>query len=726
MKSIETKNRISSIYPSPNPNSPSAEEVLKQELQLEIKRVEKQLEEEFFINQIPSVSSEKSFLSESKKLKIILNKLMCENKVKQAKIENLKSLVWVRKNELENPGAAFQLSETSEKVQKLKEKGEETEKEIKKQAGEQEILLEMKNKASTELIILKEKMEKELVTMEKLQNQHSKKQISSYLIKLQNSSAQQALSETKKSILRSQESFEDGLTMLQRTKQEQENEIKKCIEKISRANIKSRENLTMMSRIQQTLEEYSIHTLDKSSQIHKSHLKLLEIREQLGVIQAHCSDHPTFSEPLGKKDIEFIIRSYSTLKFQEHSLSLKFQNLTEEQQEKQKKCDLIRAELKKIKKDEELENKSQKTHKMTFNEIKSLLDDQKIIDKIQQFEVTQKWLLRVYLKMLSLAGFINKNLETISLYSKFHTRDHSLVLALDEIKSLLKSPKNNKAGLLIKRKLTKGFEKKKTFKTEPDYIEETQNMKLNLRKIKDSLKKFGDRLSEKQKFGGEKLKFDLIDISECAVLINHDFLSCFFIEAQDFESILNDSMTDPFKLVTEVHKSGVHAYTIRFQSLSRVLTEVFNWIKTKNTELKKEIFEKNSPEILDMIEKSVNSKVQFSGPAKLIYENFKKFEAGQNKKRLSEESNSHGFSIKSNSEQQSAKSRTELPTADKTSRAHQSFNFNFALVQHLTEKKMLDNKKKSFSSRNLGIEKRVSTCSPSYNSIANSLRSSFK
>lgn len=721
MKNIETKNRISSIYPSPNPNSPTAEDVFKQELQMEIKRVEKQLDEEFFFDQIPSVPDEKSHFAETKKLKMTLNKLVCDNKVKMGKLENLKNLASARKRELEHPLAVFQLSEALEKVQILKEKVESTEKEIKKQAGEQEILLEMKNKAANEIIIFKERLLKELNSMEKLQNETSKKQIFTYLVKLQNSSAQQTLLESKKSFLRSQESFEEGFSLLQRTKHEQEVEIKNCVEKISKANIKSRENLMKMSKIQQSLEEYSIQTFDKSSRIHKSHLKIMEIRQQLDLIQVYCSDCPKFSEPLSKRDIEFIIKAYSTLKFQEHSLSLKFENLTEEQQDKQKKCDVIHAELKKIKEDEELENKLGKTHNLTFNEIKSLLDDQKIIEKTQTFELTQRWLLKAYLKMLSLAGFITNNLETISLYSKFHIREHSLLLALDEIKSLLKSPKSSSTGLLLKRKLTKGIEKKKTFKTELDSLEDVQTAKLNLRRIKDFLRKFVDLLVDKQKFGGEKISFDLVDLNECAVMISHDALLCFFIEIQDFDSKLLEEMSNSFRLVTGVHKAGTQMYLKRFQTLNRALNEIILWVRGKGNELKKEFGDKSD---FSLIEKMEN-KVPFKGLIKYLLENSEKFEA-KRKKRVSEESISHGFSVKSNSEQQSVKSRTDLPTADKTSREHQSFNFNLACVHSLSDKKSFENRMKSYSVRNLGIEKRVSTCSPSYNSIGISLRSSFR
>ena len=102
MKNVEGKNRISSIYPSPRPITPSAEDLEKQELEYEMRKVEKELTEEFSIEQNTYTNPSSLFQSETKKLKIMLNKLTCSNKVKSDKLESLKNLFTLNQKEMQN------------------------------------------------------------------------------------------------------------------------------------------------------------------------------------------------------------------------------------------------------------------------------------------------------------------------------------------------------------------------------------------------------------------------------------------------------------------------------------------------------------------------------------------------------------------------------------------------------------------------------------------------
>ena len=729
MKNVEGKNRISSIYPSPRPITPSAEDLQKQELEYEMRKVEKELSEEFTIEQNTYTNTSSLFQSETKKLKIMLNKLACSNKVKSDKLESLKNLFTLNQKEMQNPSSTSKLIESIDKLETLRNKFDETEDENKKQLNENEMLIEMKNKETKEILSLKEKLNKALKSMEKISNLNEQKKIFSYLIKLQNSSAQQTLQESKKFLQKTQENFAEEFSAMHKKKIEHDKDIKKCIEKISRANIRSRETKTAISRIQMSLEEQSILTLDNNIQIRKSKSKLMEIRSLLALLQKHCNDCPKFSEPLTKLDIEFIVSSYSKLRFQEHSLSLKFGNLTEEQIDKQRKCDHMIEELKKIKEDEEIDSKYPKNHRYTFNELKSLLDDQKILETKQVLEQSQKVILRVYLKILNIGNFISKNLTTIGLNSKYHSNDNSVLIALDEIRSLQRSPKSTQSsGFLIKRKQTKPLEKKKTYKTDLEPNEDYQNNRLNPKKIKDFLKKFIDKKADKAKFGAENFDLNLIDLDQCCNLISRDLLACFFIDINDLDSKSMDNINDSKSLIREINIIGINTFKSKFCSLVNSLSEVTIWIKGKTSSLKTEIIEfciDRGIETTEFSEKGQN-KNSFKTLMKYLLENSEKFESRQKKKRASEDTFSNVFSANSVADDQSVKSRVELPTAEKTIRTHQSFNFTLASVHSATDNKTFGDRIKSYSTRNLVHEARRIRLSPHCNYYGDPLRSALK
>ena len=729
MKNVEGKNRISSIYPSPRPITPSAEDLEKQELEYEMRKVEKELTEEFSIEQNTYTNPSSLFQSETKKLKIMLNKLTCSNKVKSDKLESLKNLFTLNQKEMQNPSSTSKLIESIDKLETLRNKFEETEDENKKQLNENEMLVEMKNNEAKEILSLKEKLNKALKSMEKISNLNEEKKVFSYLIKLQNSSAQQTLQESKKFLQKTQENFAEEFSAMHKKKVEHDKDIKKCIEKISRANIRSRETKTAISRIQMSLEEQSILTLDNNIQIRKSKSKLMEIRSLLALLQKHCNDCPQFSEPLTKFDIDFIVSSYSKLRFQEHSLSLKFGNLTEEQIDKQRKCDHMNQELKKIKEDEEIDSKYPKNHRFTFNQLKSLLDDYKILETKQVLEQSQKVILRVYLKILNIGNFISKNLATIGLNSKYHSNDNSVLIALDEIKSLQRSPKSTQtSGFLLKRKQTKALEKKKTYKTDLEPNEDHQNNRLNPKKIKDFLRKFLDKKAERAKFGAENFDLNLIDLDQCCNLISRDLLACFFIDINDLDSRSMESINDSKSLITEINMIGINTFKSKFCSLVGSLSEVTVWVKGKTLGLKSEIREfcvDRGIETTEFNEKGPN-KNSFKTLMKYLLENSEKFESRQKKKRASEDTFSNVFSANSVADDQSVKSRVELPTAEKTVRTHQSFNFTMASVHSANDNKAFGDKIKSYSTRNLIHEARRIRLSPRCNYYGDPLRSALK
>jgi hypothetical protein len=725
MKNNEPKNRISSIYPSPRPGTPSAEDLQKQELEHEMRIVEKELYEEFTLEQNTFINGPCTFQTETKKLKLMLNKLTCSNKVKTAKIEKLKDLVFLSRKELSNPETVSKLKESNERFQELKSKLDSLEAENKKQLGENEMLVEMKDKESKEIIAFKERLNRELKAVQKIQDLNEQKKVFSYLIKLQNSSAQQTLQESRRLLQKTQENFNEDYSALQKTKLEQEKEVRKHIEKISKSNIKSRETKTAISRMQMSLEEHSILTTDNNIQIRKSKSKLSEIRDLLSLLRMHCQDCPKFSEPLKKQDIDFIISSYSKLHFQEHSLSLKFGNLTEEQIDKQRKCDAMIEELKKIKEDEEIDS-SYKKSRLTFNELKSLLDDQKILGTKQVLEQSQKMILKVYLKVLSISNFFVKSLSTIACNSKFHVQDNAILLFLEDVKSLQRSPKNNQTtGFLIKRKQTKALEKKKTYKTDLEPNEEYQPSRLNLQKIKEFLKKIIERKNEKARFGGDRFGSDLIDLNQCSLMISNDLLACFFIDVHDLDSKNLERIDTSQELVKELNKIGIQVFSRKFSVLLTALSEISNWVQRKTKLLQSEIidFYQETSSDTEIFEKGLN-KNSFKALVKYLFENSEKFESRQ-KKRASEESCSHVFSANSVADDQSVKSRIELPTADKTVRTHQSFNFNLASVHSASDSRAFEGRIKSYSTRNLIHEARRIRLSPS-NYYGDPLRSAMK
>ena len=729
MKNGEAKNRISSIYPSPRPITPSAEDLLKQELENEMRKVEKDSSEEFTIEQNTYTNTSSHFQSETKKLKIMLNKLTCSNKVKSDKLEALKNLLILNQKQMQNPSSTSKLIESIDKLETLRNKFEETEDENKKQLNENEMLVEMKNKETKEIISLKEKLSEALNSMDKVSSLNEQKQIFSHLIKLQNSSAQQILQESKKFLQKTQENFTEEFAAMHQKKVEQDKRIKKCIEKISKANIKSRETRTAISRIQMSLEEQSILALDNNIQIRKSKSKIMEIRSLLALLQKHCNDCPKFSEPLTKIDIDFIVSSYSKIRFQEHSLSLKFGNLTEEQIDKQRKCDHMNEELRKIKNDEEVDTKYPKDHRYTFNELKSLLEDKKIIETKHVIEQSQKLILRIYLKILSIGNFFSKSLTTIGLNSKYHSNDNSVLMALDEIKSLQRSPKNRQtSGFLVKRKLTKQLEKKKTYKTDLEPNEDYHANKLNPAKIKDFLKKFIEKKAERAKFGAENFDFNLIDSEQCISLISHDLLACFFVDINDLDSKSMENINDSKSLIREINVIGINSFRSKFNTLVNALSEVAIFFKGKTSSLKTEIVEfciEQGPETTEFIEKGLN-KYSFKTLMKYLLENSEKFESRQNKKKASEDTFSNVFSTNSVADDQSVKSRVEMPTADKTARTHQSFNFTMASVHSAIDTKAFGDKIKSYSTRNLIHEARRIKLSPVCNYYGDPLRTAFK
>ena len=694
-----------------------------------MRKVEKELTEEFSIEQNTYTNPSSLFQSETKKLKIMLNKLTCSNKVKSDKLESLKNLFTLNQKEMQNPSSTSKLIESIDKLETLRNKFEETEDENKKQLNENEMLVEMKNNEAKEILSLKEKLNKALKSMEKISNLNEEKKVFSYLIKLQNSSAQQTLQESKKFLQKTQENFAEEFSAMHKKKVEHDKDIKKCIEKISRANIRSRETKTAISRIQMSLEEQSILTLDNNIQIRKSKSKLMEIRSLLALLQKHCNDCPQFSEPLTKFDIDFIVSSYSKLRFQEHSLSLKFGNLTEEQIDKQRKCDHMNQELKKIKEDEEIDSKYPKNHRFTFNQLKSLLDDYKILETKQVLEQSQKVILRVYLKILNIGNFISKNLATIGLNSKYHSNDNSVLIALDEIKSLQRSPKSTQtSGFLLKRKQTKALEKKKTYKTDLEPNEDHQNNRLNPKKIKDFLRKFLDKKAERAKFGAENFDLNLIDLDQCCNLISRDLLACFFIDINDLDSRSMESINDSKSLITEINMIGINTFKSKFCSLVGSLSEVTVWVKGKTLGLKSEIREfcvDRGIETTEFNEKGPN-KNSFKTLMKYLLENSEKFESRQKKKRASEDTFSNVFSANSVADDQSVKSRVELPTAEKTVRTHQSFNFTMASVHSANDNKAFGDKIKSYSTRNLIHEARRIRLSPRCNYYGDPLRSALK
>ena len=173
---------------------------------------------------------------------------------------------------------------------------------------------------------------------------------------------------------------------------------------------------------------------------------------------------------------------------------------------------------------------------------------------------------------------------------------------------------------------------------------------------------------------------------------------------------------------------GINSFKNKFNTLVSALSEVTTWVKGKTSDLKTEIIEfciEQGPETTEFIEKGLN-KNSFKTLMKYLLENSEKFESRQNKKRASEDTYSNVFSANSVADDQSVKSRVEQPTADKTTRTHQSFNFTMASVHSAIDSKAFGDRIKSYSTRNLIHEARRIRLSPGCNSYGDPLRSVFK
>ena len=276
------------------------------------------------------------------------------------------------------------------------------------------------------------------------------------------------------------------------------------------------------------LEERINSNAIKSDQIKESNEELSMIRKQLELIQSYIPESLKFSEPLTVENIQFIINSYSKFKFQEHSLSIKFQNLTEEQLEKQHKCDEIAEELHKLKADNEEFPSTQQS--LTYNQMKAVTETENISKNTRNFENSFDMIIKSYLYLSNLSSTIVKTLNSISQYSCFHQNDNDLIFAINTIQKFqqgfVAKPEKEKKSL---KKTVTIKEKTRTSKTDLENLEELMSFSISLSDIKEILIKY----IKDPKF-----------LNELASLIKTDRIACFFLDVYDIESKFSSAINN--------------------------------------------------------------------------------------------------------------------------------------------------------------------------------------
>lgn len=332
------------------------------------------------------------------------------------------------------------------------------------------------------------------------------------------------------------------------------------------------------------LREYSEKILD-------------EIRTSLSIIKKNIRDCPDISEPLSAKDINFIVDAYSRLKFQEQSLSVNFQNLTEEQMDKQVKCEKIREELSQLKSNE-LNFLPHLSKKMTFNQLKLSLDNEELYENNKSFTQIQQTLIQLHLKILSLSAKIRRNLENIFNQTKVLGKPEDLIAALDRLENpnILQTTQQIKDVFSRRKSVTLVDSRRgKPFAIADKVFKQT----ISEAKIMELLVKNYEYIVKYK--GNERLSID-----EIAKMIAADTIVCFFIEINGIDSKMIGFLNSPKQMIVTLNKIACDNFKNQaFGTFSSIL-QLLNLLNLKITLGKNEIlqfYSEKSPENLPEIQR---------------------------------------------------------------------------------------------------------------------------
>ena len=377
------------------------------------------------------------------------------------------------------------------------------------------------------------------------------------------------------------------------------------------------------------------------------------IHKQLSLIKSYIPDCPDFSKPLNQENIMLIITAYAKLKFQEHSLSIKFQNLTTEQLQKQHTCDTIREELLCLKQSDSYSTHSSRFQRLSYNEIKSTMDIHRVSAHSEEFEESQRLLIKLYLQVVNLGSIVCRAVHAINHNSVFHQHDNAFLQASNVIRSS-QLGFSGRGEREIKKTIT-FREGKKTFKTEIDNIEEIMSFSVSLAEIEDTLARFIKNSK---------------NLHEIAKMIKSDCITCFFVDIHRLDSRLSTLAAQPKALILDLNIIGTSVFKEKYNNVSMSTKEILIRIRDLLAESQKEMikfYERSSPDILEKLEKALNMDLSSRNSVTYPSEILECKPKGM--KRLSEESSIKYKvldSARNNTDEQLTKGKQEIPSRAET------------------------------------------------------------
>lgn len=199
-------------------------------------------------------------------------------------------------------------------------------------------------------------------------------------------------------------------------KEEEERKIENLISKISMSNLdvkrKNQVKDSMLSVLEERitqLEEDKHFRSDLFRQVEDYRQKLTRMREMIAGIDIELD----ISEPIKSVTTHTLINTFKQLKYQEDSLSIRFQELTVEYSIKQKQCEDIKTELSLLKDDNMFLSDRRYAHE-TYNHIRSSLDTEKELQNRQELaSSSEKVCIKLYLQLLNILTVLCNSVSTI-------------------------------------------------------------------------------------------------------------------------------------------------------------------------------------------------------------------------------------------------------------------------------------------------------------------------
>lgn len=277
---------------------------------------------------------------------------------------------------------------------------------------------------------------------------------------------------------------------------------------------------------------------------------------------------------------------------------MKFQNLTEEQLEKQRKCDLIKDELDYLKSASLNATGFNIGKSMTYNQLKVSLENrgESLCNKL--FTESQLLIMKTYLQILNLGNVVCRIMQGISYNSALHNNENGIVLAMNVIKKaqkgFIEKQEKEELGKGLKekdfvekehKKSLVGSEKKKTFKTEVETVDEIMSFAIGIIDIEHALSKY---------IKDEKT------VSLVSHMIKADSISCLFTDFSDLKNRCAEDSAHPKNLIINFNTIGINIFKDRIKQLIQALQDILTRLST--------LFVQNRDEINDFYIKNPSLK----------------------------------------------------------------------------------------------------------------------